>query len=285
MAENRLATVRNAVGMSQKELGQRVSQAIDGKSISDKYAQKKVSLWEGSHASPNEKEIVEIARLLAQPEEVVRSWFRKLPSSALELYTELSTYEYPSLVAACYSGKPKAGFDQDVFQALVAAVSSKTSFAMFFPFPTNPPFDMDSSPISDLYDAYRAVWQGVRARHEEILLSLSAEARGLGQHALYSIAEEKPNILVPPSKTRYTLVIKQHPNGSYEKTLHIWVESESVEGLFRVGSFSDEPAQPQLIAWQAYFSPIIERWLNDGRLPESCGTWRSHTVNTVPLRP
>jgi transcriptional regulator with XRE-family HTH domain len=283
MESHRLSTARNAVTLSQRELGLRVAEITTGKAISDKYAQKKVSLWESGQTRPTPSEFSALAKILGVPEAEVETWFARLPSSAAELFTQLADSDYPSLVAACYSGRPRAPFDTEVFEALLKGIERNMSLAMFFPYPSEFEVRTESSIYEDLLEAYRSVWTTVRSHHENLYSQSRAPQRDK-QLALFIPDVLRANVFLPPSASRYTLVINLSGDGTYEKSLHIWVESETVEGLFRVGTFSIQDAQPQLIAWQAYFGAVVEYWTKFLSLPDSAPPWIRRAPKAIPTQ-
>src|SRR5438270_3817151 len=105
----RLSEARSAhpKRLTQRDLGLDMASTM-GVQLSDKYAQKKISLWESGQGRPNKDEIAALAQVLDRSEDEIESWFAKTPASAEELFNQLASSRSPSLLVACYSGKPRA---------------------------------------------------------------------------------------------------------------------------------------------------------------------------------
>lgn len=279
--EHKLAVARNALGLTQKELGLKVATLL-GQRLSEAHAQKKVSYWEGGHAKPTAPELSALSEVLKKPHAEIESWFVKLPSSAEDLFMQLAESDQPSLIAACYSGAPAASRDPAVFAALVAGISKRVSLAMFFPFPEQSSVENKASTATDLKQHYGSVWTSVRTHYEILFSNCSAPARE--QHlALYVplLSDRPANVLIPPGSSRYTLVVQQSaPPSLPSRTLFVWVESERLEGLYRVGTFAlQDIYHPQLLAWQAYFGSVIDAWIRgNGVLPGSVEPWKRYEL-------
>src|SRR5579884_2098425 len=131
---NRLAEARNGnpEKLTQRDLGMRMA-AVMGIEMTPNYAQKKVSLWESGQGRPNSEEVTALAEVLKRSESEIESWFAKIPSSAEELFDQLAESKSPSLLVACYSGKPRATVDEGARRSLISALQANTSFAMVFP--------------------------------------------------------------------------------------------------------------------------------------------------------
>lgn len=265
--EHKLTIARNALGLTQRELGLRVSELV-GTSISEAHAQKKVSYWEGGHAKPTKAEISALSEVLKRTENEIESWFVRLPSVAEDLFTELSSSKQPCLIAACYSGAPAGARNPAVADALVEGICRNVSLAMFFPFPLSYAVDNKASTAADLPQHYGTIWTSVRTQYE-ILFSRSGKPAREDHLALYvpsiTFSGTPANVLLPPGSSRYTLVVQQTAKDAMPtRSLYIWVEGERLDGLYKVGTFAAQDIyQPQLLAWQAYFGAIIERWLRN----------------------
>ncbi len=279
--EHRLVVARNSLGFTQKELGLKVA-VLSGQRISDAHAQKKVSYWEGGQARPTPVEITALSEVLKRSETEIESWFVKLPSSAEDLFMQLAQAQLPSLIAACYSGAPAAARDPAVFAALTAGISKRVSLAMFFPFPEELSVQNSASTAGDLKQNYGTVWTSVRS-HYEILFSTCDQQAREERLGLYipTLSGHPANILIPPGSNRYTVIVQQTaPQSPPSRSLHVWVESERLEGLYRVGTFAHQDIyHPQLLAWQAYFGAVIEGWIrNEGVLPDSVPPWTRYRL-------
>jgi hypothetical protein len=211
---------------------------------------------------------------LKKPADEIEGWFPKLPSSAADLFTQLAQSEHPSLISACYSGKPRAAFDRDVLDSLVEGLSGKVALAMYFPFPSAFDQSITGEGAEDLYDIYKEIWRSVRSHYEDLFAKCPSAKRETNL-ALYrpDLCGNKANVLIPPASSRYTLIVQYSSPDQYTKTLYIWVESQEIEGLYRVGTFSVQEAQPQLVAWQAYFGGAVRHWMANLSLPGSVAPW------------
>jgi transcriptional regulator with XRE-family HTH domain len=242
---------------------------------SEKYLQKKISYWESGHARPNVDEMYGLAEVLKLEPRVVERWFLKSPSAAEELFRMLALSPVPSLVAVCYSAKPRAAVDNDVFNALLAGLRSEVSLAMFFPYPG----DFGSLHVGEtekaLSNLYKDVWQSTKKHYDTLYSKLPARKRDK-QLGLFvpRVRSQLANWLVPPFAHRYTLIVQSSETSQFEHSLYTWVESEKIDGLYRVGTFSNVAVRPQVEAWQAYYGSPMRMWMKSKQLSDSAGFWK-----------
>jgi transcriptional regulator with XRE-family HTH domain len=277
-AQFKLLELRRSLGYTQLKLGLLVAREIK-KHFSKPYAQKKISQWESGITRPNEEESNALAHLFGLGRPEIEQFFSKAaPLSAADMLEDLSISAKPSLVIACYSSKPRATLVQDVRKALANALTANVSFAMFFPHPLAIDPSLAASFDDDLLKYYCDTWNQVLAHYKDLRSDLIPAKR----KNIILYAPKPPlrgaNILVPPSNIRYTLVTQTVGQADFQSTLYSWVETESVDGLYRVGTFSLQKAASQIPAWQGYFGKVISHWKATYRLISGDKYWKSVKV-------
>jgi transcriptional regulator with XRE-family HTH domain len=249
-----------------------------GIKLTDPYAQKKVSQWESGQTRPNRNETETLARIFGlQPDDVEASFSKSAPLSAADMLNDLAESTKPSLVIACYSGKPRATLMSDVRNAVIKGLSQNVWFAMFFPHPLALAKSIEPFASGQLLGFYESTWQQVRTNFDKFRDELRPTHKR--RIMLYGPPrfKEGANLLVPPSNNRYTLVTEMIGEGEFRSTLYSWLETEGVDGLFRVGTFSIQSAAAQIPVWQAYFGDILVHWKLHHSLPSTGKYWQSYT--------
>jgi hypothetical protein len=272
---NRLAEARNGnpEKLTQRDLGMRMA-AVMGIEMTPNYAQKKVSLWESGQGRPNSEEVTALAEVLKRSESEIESWFAKIPSSAEELFDQLAESKSPSLLVACYSGKPRATVDEGARRSLISALQANTSFAMVFPYALEIEDNADED-AETLLHFYKDVWFEVKALWELLYSSVQPDRREKNLKLYRPAVSGKANIFSPPiGNSRFTEVIQVPTSGQPSRTLHSWVEAER-EGLYRIGTFTSRDVHDRMLrVWDAYFGAITRTWIESGNLPIELKRWQ-----------
>jgi transcriptional regulator with XRE-family HTH domain len=281
---NKLLIARNALSLTQKELGLKVALLTTGKSISDQYAQKKVSLWESGTSRPTPQEMAALSEILRRPESEIDAWFGRAPSSAEELFTQLADSQLPSLIVSCYSGKPRLTNDPRAWSALIAGLKANVFLAMIFPYPAD--FEEPDQPDDDferLRHFYKDVWYAVEQHFRQLSMDLPPEKRE--RIKLYRPKlKGKANVLFPPvGNSRFTEVLQFTSETQLARTLYSWVETEQGDGFYRIGSFaSGDIHASQLAVWDSYFGFVTKTWTRAQSLPADTATnWERYSPEVL----
>jgi hypothetical protein len=267
------------LSLTQKELGLKVALLTTGRSISDQYAQKKVSLWESGTSRPTPQEMVALSEILRRPESEIDGWFGRTPSSAEELFTQLAESQLPSLIVSCYSGKPRLTNDPRAGAALIAGLKANVFLAMIFPYPSD--FEEPDQPDDDferLRHFYKDVWYAVEEHFKQLSMDLPPEKRE--RIKLYRPKlKGKANILFPPvGNSRFTEVLQFISEAQLARTLYSWVETEQGDGFYRIGSFaSGDIHASQLEIWESYFGLVTKTWTRTQSLPDTATNWERYS--------
>jgi transcriptional regulator with XRE-family HTH domain len=273
-----LALARKRQSLSQAELGQQVAR-MQGVELTEAAGQKKVSLWENFKARPSGEELSALSTVLRTPLEIIQSWFLTItPQCAPAIFQELAISSRPCLLVACFSGRPRAVSSTDIRGTLLSGLNNQLSIAMCIPYPANLKLADTTEwtledPATELFFRYQDV------RSDVLQLKSSFEA-GLSRTRTKNLRVYQPklrgegaNVLIPPVASRYTLIINEVGVKSFVEELWTWVESEDIDGLFKVGGVTVEKAAPQVRAWRSYFGEIVSEWMKNEALPEKPRHW------------
>ncbi|HXM61144.1 MAG TPA: hypothetical protein VN950_09815 [Terriglobales bacterium] len=235
---------------------------------SDRYLQKKVSYWESGHAKPNKDEILILSELLQIDGEELERWFALVPLGAESVFRKLADSSQPSLVAACYSGRPKATTDEGVLEALMDGLGGQVSLAMYYPYPLEFDAALRNEVQAELFERYANVWASVCQHYKNLSKRIPAKKR---RHriALYvpNVTAGRSHTLVPPSSIRHTLVLKRGKHSEMSRMLYVWVETDKIDGLHQ------RSAPEQQDWWQAYFGEPIRHWKETAQLSQGGKFW------------
>jgi len=264
-----LADLRRRHNLTQEKLARKLG-------FPASYGQKKISQWEAGLTRPTEEYLGKLAHVLEVDYEVlVKRLSDGRSQSPLELFDRLSTSELPSLLAVCYSGRPRTLADSLVRAKYEAALKKNLYTAMFVPFaiPT-----AEAAPTSMLLLSgyFARVWGGVFASQERRREVLGAKEldKHIGIYGPRSSA--KPDhLLIPPFVSRYSLLIEKGSDGGLTKSLYLAVETAETKTFQLIGTSEDENAAEQIQDWEAYFGPVVKVWVKETALPQrNCGYWQ-----------
>ena len=132
---------------------------------------------------------------------------------------------------------------------------------------------LSDDPATDLYVRYQDVCSDVLQLKNSFESMLPPDRRKSLRMYRPKLGKQKANIPVPPVAARYTLIVREVSSKTFESELWTWVESEDLDGLYRVGSMTVEKAAPQVRAWSAYFGDIVSQWVETRILPDTPGHW------------
>jgi transcriptional regulator with XRE-family HTH domain len=264
-----LADLRKRAGLTQHQLSQKLG-------LPRSYGQKKISLWESDLSRPDSAEIEKLSKVLSVSQEQLTGYFANPNAqSIVDLFSRLAVSEHPALLAACYSGRPRILSDPLVRSKCEAALKHNLFIAMFVPFPLLP---IDGHSASNLLlSAYcTRVWGSVFASCER--LRETADGKNIDKHlAVYgpSRTPKSDAIVIPPFVSRYSLLIEKDETGTFNKSLHIAVETATSKYLQLIGTDKDEAASEQIEDWEAYFGGVTNTWMKHATFPRAdCGYWR-----------
>lgn len=274
--ESWLYKIRQARGLSQRELANELAKVVaktqkgKGKQrkLSVRYLQKRISEIECGRVTPSGEETIALAGLLQIPEGRLLAYFKN-PGirSAVELFERLTQQKTRSLMLACFSGRPRLPADPDALDALRQALKDGFCFGMCVPFPR---LREGGGGVLETY--YEGVRQRVRDTRDFICKGLAADTR----ENFIVAYEPKGNApvsftLLPPFFSRYALVAEEVPTATLNVrlSLYLWVETVESHNLQFIGTMEDEAARIQIEAWSAYFSELLEFWMEGKTLPRS----------------
>ena len=272
-----IADLRKRAGLTQKQLGEKLG-------LPESYGQKKISQWESDIARPDLSEIEMLAKVLKVPQEQLAAYFTDPSAQAMvELFTRLAASERPSLFAVCYSGRPRILSDPIIRTKFDLALKRNLFVAMFVPFPLVMG-ERHSGHSLLLAGYYARVWGSVLASRERFRAGKSS--KDIDSHlAIYGpkCPADTAAAMVPPFVSRYSLLIEKNEMGAFDKSLYLAVEASNSKQMQLVGSDKDEFASEQIQDWEAYYSGVVEAWMDNISLPRrDCGEWQYINEPTPP---
>jgi hypothetical protein len=232
------------------------------------YMQKRVSEIESGRAIPTGPEAAALSSVLQIPEDRLVAYFKN-PGirSAVDLFERLTQQKARSVMLACFSGRPRIPADPEALDALREAIVRGFCFGMCIPFPRT---REGSRGVLETY--YEGVRERVRDTHDFICKVLDADTR---KNCIAAYEPKRgasvPFALLPPYFSRYALVAEELPTSTRNArlSLYLWVETAESRNLQLIGTMEDEGARIQIEAWRAYFSELLDYWMEHKALPKS----------------
>jgi UTP:GlnB (protein PII) uridylyltransferase len=93
------------------------------------------------------------------------------------IFRELEACGDDSLIATCYSGRPRAALLPDVQEALTGALKQRTKLAMFFPYPLELRTTASTINAHGLLGRYIDTWKAVEGQYDALRAAFSTTER------------------------------------------------------------------------------------------------------------